>query len=157
MANKKLKQSEGFTIIEVLIVLAIAGLIMLIVFLAVPALQRSAHNTSIKNDVSNILGGVNEYVNNNNGTLPNKLSISGQTVTVSLSTGGTNSSTANVGYISAVKWAPGVTTPPAIGTVDVIPGVVCNATSTGVVTGTARNYVALFTLEGNAKECQQGS
>jgi prepilin-type N-terminal cleavage/methylation domain-containing protein len=32
---------KGFTIIEVLIVLAIAGVIMVIVFLAVPALQRN--------------------------------------------------------------------------------------------------------------------
>ena len=39
------KRAEGFTIIEVLIVLAIAGLILLVVFLAVPALQRNARNT----------------------------------------------------------------------------------------------------------------
>ena len=36
------RKSEGFTIIEVLVVLAIAGLIMVVVFLAVPALQRVA-------------------------------------------------------------------------------------------------------------------
>jgi prepilin-type N-terminal cleavage/methylation domain-containing protein len=37
MLNKIQKRKEdGFTIIEVLIVLAIAGLIMLVVFLAVP-------------------------------------------------------------------------------------------------------------------------
>ncbi|HPW47952.1 MAG TPA: prepilin-type N-terminal cleavage/methylation domain-containing protein, partial [Candidatus Saccharibacteria bacterium] len=35
------KDQKGFTIIEVLIVLAIAALILLIVFLAVPALQRN--------------------------------------------------------------------------------------------------------------------
>src|SRR3981081_4537487 len=64
------KSTEGFTIIEVMIVLAIAGLILLIVFLAVPALQRNAHNTSIKNDVAGLVGGMNEAVNNNNGTLP---------------------------------------------------------------------------------------
>jgi prepilin-type N-terminal cleavage/methylation domain-containing protein len=32
---------DGFTIIEVLIVLAIAGLIMVVVFLAVPNLEKS--------------------------------------------------------------------------------------------------------------------
>src|SRR5215210_6728854 len=63
-------KSEGFTIIEVLIVLAIAGLILLIVFLAVPALQRNSRNTSRKNDVANILGAISEYTNNNNGQLP---------------------------------------------------------------------------------------
>ncbi len=62
--------AKGFTIIEVLIVLAIAGLILLIVFLAVPSLQRNARNTSRKNDVSSLLGGMAEYTNNQNGTFP---------------------------------------------------------------------------------------
>jgi prepilin-type N-terminal cleavage/methylation domain-containing protein len=41
---------QGFTIIEVMIVLAIAGLILMIVFLAVPALERTARNTQRKHD-----------------------------------------------------------------------------------------------------------
>jgi prepilin-type N-terminal cleavage/methylation domain-containing protein len=61
------KRTEGFTIIEVLIVLAIAGLIMLIVFLAVPALQRNSRNTQRKSDVSSLLGSAQEVLNNNNG------------------------------------------------------------------------------------------
>ncbi|HET7673133.1 MAG TPA: type II secretion system protein [Candidatus Saccharimonadales bacterium] len=64
------KQQKGFTIIEVLIVLAIAGLIMLIVFLAVPALQRNSRNTQRKNDVSALLGAVNEWTSNHSGSLP---------------------------------------------------------------------------------------
>lgn len=71
MLNKiKNRKQEGFTIIEVLIVLAIAGLILLIVFLAVPALQRNSRNTQRKNDVAAVLGGVSEYVNNHSGNLP---------------------------------------------------------------------------------------
>jgi prepilin-type N-terminal cleavage/methylation domain-containing protein len=66
----KNRKQEGFTIIEVLIVLAIAGLILLIVFLAVPALQRNARNTTRKSEVAAILGAVNEWTNNNNGVLP---------------------------------------------------------------------------------------
>ena len=66
----KTKREEGFTIIEVLIVLAIAGLIILIVFLAVPALQRNSRNTQRRNDVSSLLGAVQEYSNNNAGSLP---------------------------------------------------------------------------------------
>lgn len=66
----KQKREEGFTIIEVLIVLAIAGLIILIVFLAVPALQRNSRNTQRKNDVSAIAGALNEYISNNQGKLP---------------------------------------------------------------------------------------
>ena len=70
MTNKNLKREDGFTIIEVLIVLAIAGLIMLIVFLAVPALQRNARNTSRKSDASSLASALSEYINNNNGQLP---------------------------------------------------------------------------------------
>lgn len=63
----KTKRDEGFTIIEVLIVLAIAGLIMLIVFLAVPALQRNSRNTQRTNDASLIGGSVGECLANKNG------------------------------------------------------------------------------------------
>lgn len=70
MTNKNLKREDGFTIIEVLIVLAIAGLIMLIVFLAVPALQRNARNTSRKSDASSLASALSEYINNNDGQLP---------------------------------------------------------------------------------------
>jgi prepilin-type N-terminal cleavage/methylation domain-containing protein len=63
------KKEEGFTIIEVLIVLAIAGLIMVIVFLAVPALQRNSRNTQRTNDASRVVAAINECTNNANGNL----------------------------------------------------------------------------------------
>jgi len=68
--KRKTGATSGFTIIEVMIVLAIAGLIMLIVFLAVPALQRNARNTQRKNDVGAIASGIANYIDNNGGTLP---------------------------------------------------------------------------------------
>ena len=61
---------KGFTIIEVVLVLAIAGLIFLMVFLALPALQRSQRDTQRKNDLSKILAAVNEYRAANKGKLP---------------------------------------------------------------------------------------
>lgn len=61
---------RGFTIIEVLIVLAIGGLILLIVFLAVPALQRNSRNTQRASDIAALGGALSEYVNNNNAVLP---------------------------------------------------------------------------------------
>lgn len=65
------RKQEGFTIIEVLIVLAIAGLIILIVLLAVPALQRNGRNTTLKSDVGALAGGVSEFASNNDGGTPN--------------------------------------------------------------------------------------
>jgi hypothetical protein len=50
-----------------LIVLAIAGLILLIVFLAVPALQRNSRNTARNNEAARISAAVTECLANRNG------------------------------------------------------------------------------------------
>ena len=55
---------KGFTIIEVVLVLAIAGLIFLMVFIALPALQRSQRNTRRRQDMSRILSAFTEYQSN---------------------------------------------------------------------------------------------
>lgn len=57
---------RGFTIIEVVLVLAIAGLIFLAVFIALPALQRSQRNTRRRQDLSRIASAVTEYQGANN-------------------------------------------------------------------------------------------
>jgi len=88
--TKQQKSDQGFTIIEVMIVLAIAGLILLIVFLAVPALQRNSRNTQRKNDASSMLAGISEFATNNNGVMPTGW-------TAPNLTGGTNSQV-NLGY-----------------------------------------------------------
>ncbi|MBP5656758.1 prepilin-type N-terminal cleavage/methylation domain-containing protein [Candidatus Saccharibacteria bacterium] len=64
------KNKKGFTIIEVVLVLAIAGLIFLMVFIALPALQRSQRNTQREDDLARIITGVNNYQTNNNGKVP---------------------------------------------------------------------------------------
>jgi prepilin-type N-terminal cleavage/methylation domain-containing protein len=70
MSLKQIKQkTDGFTIIEVLIVLAIAGLIMLVVFLAVPALQRNQRNSARTSDASRISALVSECMGNRNGVV----------------------------------------------------------------------------------------
>ena len=66
LQNIKNRKQEGFTIIEVLIVLAIAGLIMLIVFLAVPALQRNSRNSQRSADASKIAAAISQCLSNKN-------------------------------------------------------------------------------------------
>lgn len=66
----KLKKETGFTIIEVVLVLAIAGLIFLMVFIALPALQRSQRDTQRKNDIGRALTALNSYAANNRGAVP---------------------------------------------------------------------------------------
>lgn len=61
---------KGFSIIEVVLVLAIAGLIFLMVFVALPALQRSQRDTGRRNDVGVVVSAVNSYASNNRGALP---------------------------------------------------------------------------------------
>lgn len=64
------KKEKGFTIIEVVLVLAIAGLIFLMVFIALPALQRSQRDAQRKNDLSRAQTAVTSYTSNNRGALP---------------------------------------------------------------------------------------
>lgn len=69
--NKQINNKQsGFTIIEVVLVLAIAALIFLIVFLAVPALQRSQRDTQRRNDMSRFMSQLQNYQSNNKGKLP---------------------------------------------------------------------------------------
>ncbi len=64
------RTNQGFTIIEVMIVLAIAGLILLIVFLAIPAVQRNSRNTQRSEDVGSLIGAFNEYIDDNSNQIP---------------------------------------------------------------------------------------
>ena len=65
-----IKSKKGFTIIEVVLVLAIAGLIFLMVFIALPAMQRSQRDTQRRQDYSALSSAITSYVTNNNGNLP---------------------------------------------------------------------------------------
>jgi prepilin-type N-terminal cleavage/methylation domain-containing protein len=70
MLKKLLQKDEGFTLIEIVLVLAIAGLIMVIVFLAVVGAQRSRRDTQRKNDASRALAAMESCSSNNNGQYP---------------------------------------------------------------------------------------
>jgi len=61
---------KGFTIIEVVLVLAIAGLIFLMLFVALPAAQRAQRDRLRKQDVSVIIAAVRQYMKNNHGNPP---------------------------------------------------------------------------------------
>ncbi len=159
--NKKLsKQQKGFTIIEVLIVLAIAGLIMLIVFLAVPALQRNSRNTQRRDDVGKLLSIVTEYSTNNNGQLPTNAVCFGEMAI----SGGNNTQPVSApgGYYckaagTSISWdqnaaANNTTTD----TVVLRSGARCDGTTGNATTqgASARSVVALYTLEIGTKQCQ---
>ena len=68
MAKANINSKKGFTIIEVVLVLAIAGLIFLMVFVALPALQRSQRDTARRNDLARVDTSLVQYQTNNQGT-----------------------------------------------------------------------------------------
>jgi prepilin-type N-terminal cleavage/methylation domain-containing protein len=141
MVQKLRKQKEGFTIIEVLIVLAIAGLIMLIVFLAVPALQRNSRNTQRTNDVGRALGAASEVLNNNNGQLSQLT-----TANLQAALGST------LAYYSLTSVTAGAGTASSAGTdtnvMRIHTGATCNGNAVAV--GTTRQLAATFAIEGGS-------
>jgi prepilin-type N-terminal cleavage/methylation domain-containing protein len=163
MLSKVKQQEKGFTIIEVLIVLVIAGLIMLIVFLAVPALQRNSRNTQRKNDVASVLGAVSEWSNNNNGRLPGQPTL--PTGVTAANEEAAALSNAKLGiYSGQVTFVAGATTntnATTESTVVVVRGAKCaangdDATSTNA---TSRAFAAMYTVETGGtsdKVCQEG-
>lgn len=137
----KKSRSEGFTIIEVMIVLAIAALILLIVLLAVPALQRNSRNTAIKSDASAITAAVGEYISNNE-TQPTAAGSSASQI------GGANGTTAasfkvQSGTAVAYTGTPG--TDP--GSIVVRFGQKCAASNGFAVTASSRSTAILYNVE----------
>lgn len=145
---KSIKQrQQGFTIIEVMIVLVIAAVILLIVFLAVPALQRNSRNTQRKSDIAGLLAGANEAAGNAGGQYPT--TISGVTDNVKLGFYKTANITMNSMPVAAVT--NGTTDQSVV----VVTGAKCNGTDT---TPSTRQVAILFTVENGAgsgtKICQ---
>lgn len=135
------RKDKGFTIIEVVLVLAIAGLIFLMVFIALPALQASQRDTARKNDVSIVSAGVTSYTSNNRGTFPSTAQLSNYVKNVS----------DNTTSVSVAGNAGAQTVTPQDGQVIVVKGTKCGAANGGsmpVVAGTSRQFTVVTKLEG---------
>ena len=66
-----MKKQNGFTMIEIMLVLAIAGLIFAMVFLALPALQASQRDTARRESVISFIDNLKKFQSNNSrGALP---------------------------------------------------------------------------------------
>jgi prepilin-type N-terminal cleavage/methylation domain-containing protein len=140
------KKSEGFTIIEVLIVLAIAGLIMVIVFIAVPALQRSQRNEARNNDARLITNAVNECLSNRNGVTTSCDAFSATEVVLP----------SNLNQVTTASFAAawGTTTAATVSYASQ-----CAADGNSVVGGSARQYAVKYQVEagsGTANRCISG-
>ena len=168
---KRTENIKGFTIIEVVLVLAIAGLIFLMVFIALPALQSGQRDTARKADVSAVAAAVNSYSSNNKGAFPaSALVIAKQmgssaavgTATVPLVGVSGNTSTIAVATIPAAATATSAANVTAAdAAVTVIQKATCDVVGpTGVVgvkLGSSRQYAVITRLEGgnNTGYCLQ--
>lgn len=159
MKSKLQKQEKGFTIIEVLIVLAIAGLIILIVFLAVPALQRNSRNTQRKTDVAALGGALTETINNTNGTIPSNCT--GATPCPFASNAKVSLyDTASATNFIFTKQASAIAPAPVtnVEQLKIYNYVRCNGNAPTATNATMRSLVALYSVEtssGNTPQCQE--
>jgi prepilin-type N-terminal cleavage/methylation domain-containing protein len=152
---------QGFTIIEVMIVLAIAGTILSIVFLAVPALQRGSRNTQRNGDSFKFMSAVNECLTNNNGSLAScQPSAAGTYDSATAPTPGTGPVLGSGGYLDLNKvqllttlriYAPAATAafPAATDTssVYVFGGYTCSGNAFTSSNVGANSFVVLFNRE----------
>jgi len=152
--------TKGFSIIEVVLVLAIAGLIFLMVFVALPALQAGQRDTARKNDVSAVGAAVNSFASANKGAYPADSTKLGEYAT-NVSTNSTDITIENYPASNKVSVEDG--------DVKVVKAAKCaatgKATTSGSTTaasqtlakGTTRQYVVVTLLEagGGTSFCQE--
>jgi type IV pilus assembly protein PilA len=95
-----MKKQKGFTLIEVLLVIAILAILAGIVIVAINPLKQlaDARNTQRRADATTILNAVYQYTVDNNGTLPATITT---TPTAVCATGGTCTGLIDLSVISA--------------------------------------------------------
>lgn len=158
MNSQQINKQKGFTIIEVVLVLAIAGLIFLMVFIALPALQRSQRDTQRKNDLSRLNTAISSYQSNNRGSIPSGDGAAtnnwGGFVTRYVRTNGdTFTDPSGTDYIVAQSQPLPATFDGSNPVIKVTPGAICNGEA--IQTGQPPHKVAIqMKLEGSGTACQ---
>ena len=163
--------NKGFTIVETLIVLAIAATIIIVVLLAVPGLQRSSRNTRVRTAANTVVSGWNEQMAASNGAAPSISAVAAGSITIGSSTykvaggvtpvyGATNAtSTTITGSASTTAFSTlGSSGTVAPGGLVVVTGAVCGAAG-ATTPGTATQVAVLYPIEAGATPtvgCIQG-
>lgn len=163
----KAKNKQGFTIIEVVLVLAIAALIFLMVFIALPALQRNQRDTARKTILGKVTSGVTNYQSNNRGKNPTATAVAGSGGYAKFEGYIDGKTTANgiemedeylvtiaayTAQVSAKKFDD-LTSDRQV--IQIVTGAKCSDDGTSAVKGNNRNAAALIGLEnGEASLCQ---
>ena len=144
--NKASSKARGFTIIEVVLVLAIAALIFLMIFVALPALQKGQRDTARKSEAGQIAAAVNSYRSNNQGAVP----AGGQTLTAAL---GTYVNLNQIQGGNVLTYVNRGTAPTSDTTAKVITGAVCSGPNPTNVNATTKNAAVWVYVEGGGTYC----
>lgn len=151
-------KSKGFTIIEVVLVLAIAGLIFLVVFLALPALQSGQRDTQRKNDAGRMASQITAYQTNNQGALPTSWTGTSNFMTNYMVNNNQQFNDPSTGatYTITAPASPQATSGITAGNIWIYPGYRCDSAQTTGVTAAAgsRNYAILMFQEQGVYFCQ---
>ena len=142
------KNEQGFTIIEVVLVLAIAGLIFLIVFLALPQLQRSRRDTQRQNDAGRIVAAVENFAGNHSGKYP--ATIDTTWLTNNVGDGSANSfadPSTGTAYTTGIVTNGSALGTTAAGTVEYTRGHECNTTGLDGTTAVTPTTDRIFAIE----------
>lgn len=162
---KNLTKEKGFSIIEVVLVLAIAGLIFLMVFIALPALQRNQRDQARQTEVGTIVSAINTYMGSNNGQMPTSANrvagiVSGNAGSNALESGTTvrliSYSTAS-GNVTRADTVAGTNRSVGTDEILIVTGSKCPTTlsDTAVLTaGTRRQSAVYANLEGGSLYCK---
>ena len=152
MSNQNIKTKKGFTIIEVVLVLAIAGLIFLMVFIALPQLQRSQRDSQRKQDVSSIFTAVTQYQSNNKGNLPSDSSDFASYISSDIADPSVGEYTVTVEDSGTEGDYDGT-----LGTVTIYPSTKCGSTAGQLEKATGARMYAVITLLETGYYCVDNS
>ena len=146
--KKQLKDAKGFTIIEVALVLAIAGLIFLVVFLALPALQRSQRDTARRQDAGRIVSGLQNCMSDNQGSLTSCYTpLNGSVSTTGGYLGG------KLSQITSVTAGTSVTPPTSNTQAVILKGGTCSGTTATASGDPSKNAAVLVNIESGTSYC----
>ena len=153
-------KAKGFTIIEVVLVLAIAGLIFLVVFLALPALQRGQRDTQRKQDLGKVMSQIVSYQSNNQGVLPNGVwdtTFKTSYLTVNSTPFADPSDGTTYVFTQQTAAPTGSAVPaPGVHSIFIYPGLTCGSANgvQGTISTTSRTFAAVIYQEQGGYTCQ---
>lgn len=155
MAQQREIKKDGFTIIEVALVLAIAGLIFLMVFLILPGVQSGQRDSERRSAVTSVVSQLSSYKTNNRGALPTNEGFNSFLSSYMRSSGEFKDPQTGEDYVAQSAGTAGDATL-EIGNIQYIRGAKCDG-EVATQRGTSREAAVRIKLESGGHFCQDAS